>query len=86
MLTLLKREYGVDQVTAHHRIDIINSVLFAGIIVGQLSFGYLSDRVGRKFGMMSATAIVAVFSLLSASIKGVHGNLDSMLAQLIAWR
>src|ERR1700754_4805091 len=48
--------------------------------------GYVSDKFGRKFGMMSATGFVVVFSLLSASIKGVNGSLHSMLAQLAAWR
>ena len=48
--------------------------------------GYVSDKFGRKFGMMSATGLVVVFSLLSASVKGVNGNLHSMLAQLSAWR
>jgi MFS family permease len=48
--------------------------------------GYISDKIGRKFGMMTATGIVALFSLLSATIKGVNGDLHSMLSQLAAWR
>ena len=31
---------------------------FAGTVFGQLTFGYLVDRTGRKAGMMLATAIV----------------------------
>lgn len=86
VVTLLKQKYGTDRITAHNFATILNSLAFAGTVVGQLSFGYISDKVGRKFGMMTATAIVAVCSLLSAAIKGVDGSLTSMLAQLAAWR
>jgi len=86
VVSLIKIKYGKAAVNAHHFSDILNSLTFAGTIVGMLTFGYISDKVGRKFGMMAATAIVAVFSLLSAAIKGVNGDLHSMLAQLAAWR
>jgi MFS family permease len=36
--------------------------------------------------MMAASGIVAVFALLTATVKGVNGDLHSMLAQLAAWR
>jgi MFS family permease len=51
-----------------------------------LVFGYLSDKVGRKFGMMSATGIVALFSGLSAASSGANHSLNGMLAMLIACR
>jgi len=86
VVTLLKQKYGKDNITAHNFSTILSSLTFAGTVVGQLSFGYVSDKVGRKFGMMTATGIVALFSLLSACVKGVHGDLHSMLAQLAAWR
>lgn len=31
----------------------LSSLAFAGTVVGMLVFGYLSDKVGRKFGMVS---------------------------------
>jgi MFS family permease len=34
---------------------------FAGTIVGMLSFGWLSDKIGRKVGMLWATGILFVF-------------------------
>jgi len=86
VVTLLGEKYGTANVAAHNFSTILTSVTFAGIVVGQLSFGYISDKVGRKFGMMSATAIVAVFALLSSTVKGVDGNLRSMLSQLAVWR
>ncbi|KAL0574274.1 glycerophosphoinositol permease [Marasmius crinis-equi] len=51
-----------------------------------LTFGYISDKVGRKFGMMSATAIVAVFSALAAASTGANHSLGGMLAMLSACR
>ena len=36
--------------------------------------------------MLAASAIVALFALLTATVKGVNGDLHSMLAQLVAWR
>lgn len=85
--TLLKRIYGTgpDGITSNYSTTL-SSVAFAGTVAGMLSFGYLSDKVGRKFGMMSATGIVAVFSGLSAASSGANHSLAGMLAMLIACR
>jgi MFS family permease len=85
--TLLKRIYGTgsDGVTTNYSTTL-SSVAFAGTVVGMLVFGYLSDKVGRKFGMMSATGIVALFSGLSAASSGANHSLNGMLAMLIACR
>jgi len=63
---------------------LISSMAFAGIIIGQLSFGYISDKVGRKTGMLICTGIVFVFSALQAASKG-HGAQGTINA-LIAYR
>ncbi|KAJ3716103.1 putative metabolite transporter [Lentinula raphanica] len=83
--TLLKRVYG-DEVTNNNYPTIVSSVLFAGTVVGMLIFGYLSDKMGRKFGMMTATGIVAFFSLLSAASEGAHHSVGGTLAMLSACR
>jgi MFS family permease len=84
--TLLGKVYGADAL-AHNNFGVtLRSVAFAGTIVGMLSFGYLSDKIGRKFGMMSATLIVALFSALSACSAGAHGSVDGLLAMLTACR
>ncbi|KAI5120117.1 hypothetical protein M0805_002201 [Coniferiporia weirii] len=84
--TILKRIYGSAEVTAHNYTTVLSSVVFAGTIVGMLTFGYISDRMGRKFGMMTATGIVFLFSALSAASSGAHHSLHGMLAMLSACR
>ena len=64
----------------------ITSIVFAGTVLGQLAFGYMSDKLGRKFGMVSATIIVVVFSALSAGAYGAGGSTSGMLAALAAYR
>ncbi|KAI9000516.1 metabolite transporter [Trametes punicea] len=83
--TLLKRIYGTEKVNTNYS-NTINSLAFAGTVVGMLVFGYLSDKMGRKFGMMLATGIVAVFSALSAASSGAHHSVSGLLAMLSACR
>ncbi|WVO19205.1 uncharacterized protein IAS62_000483 [Cryptococcus decagattii] len=64
---------------------LLPAIAFAGIVVGQLSFGWISDKVGRKFGMLLCTCIVFVFSALQAASKGVGGAQGTINA-LIAYR
>jgi MFS family permease len=64
----------------------ITSIVFAGTVLGQLSFGYLSDKLGRKFGMISATIIVVIFSILSAGAYGANGSTSGMFTALAAYR
>ncbi|KAI0346089.1 MFS Git1p-related glycerophosphoinositol and glycerophosphocholine permease [Trametopsis cervina] len=84
--TLLTRIYGSAAIKNHNYSTTLSSVAFAGTIVGMLTFGYLSDKLGRKFGMMAATGIVAFFSLLSAASSGANHSLGGMLAMLSACR
>ncbi|TBU49805.1 metabolite transporter [Dichomitus squalens] len=82
--TLLVRIYG-DKISADYSTTL-SSLAFAGTVVGMLTFGYLSDKLGRKFGMMLATAIVAFFSLLSAASSGAHHSVGGLVAMLSACR
>jgi len=83
--TLLERIYGTDAFPQNYSTTL-TSIGFAGTVLGMLTFGYLSDKFGRKFGMMSATGIVALFSALSAASKGANGSVHGMLQMLIAMR
>ena len=48
-MACLKILYG-DEFTKSNAISNIGSIGFVGTVVGQLSFGYISDRVARKVG------------------------------------
>jgi MFS family permease len=84
--TVLTRIYGSAVIGQHNYSRIVSSLLFAGTVVGMLLFGYLSDKIGRKFGMMTASGIVALFSLLSAASSGAHGSVGGLLSMLSAMR
>lgn len=45
-----------DAVKHHNYSKTLTSVTFAGTIVGMLVFGYISDKIGRKFGMVRTTS------------------------------
>ncbi|KAI0261254.1 metabolite transporter [Gloeopeniophorella convolvens] len=83
--TILKKLYP-DAIKHNNYSKTLTSVTFAGTIVGMLIFGYLSDKLGRKFGMMTATGIVALFSALSAASSGAHHSASGLLAMLSACR
>ncbi|PPQ65301.1 hypothetical protein CVT26_000261 [Gymnopilus dilepis] len=84
--TLLVRIYGKEELAKNNYSNTLTSVTFAGTVVGMLIFGYLSDKIGRKFGMMTAAGIVTVFSGLSAASKGANGSVGGTLAMLSAMR
>jgi MFS family permease len=84
--TLLTRIYGAEKLAAHNHGRVLTSLGYAGTVIGMLLFGYLSDKIGRKFGMMTATGIVAVFSLLSAASSGANHSVTGLLSMLSAMR
>ena len=63
----------------------VNSIAFAGTVVGQLVFGWGSDHYSRKWALVISTVILFVFAALSAGSYG-GGSIDGMLAALTAWR
>ncbi|KAJ6468381.1 metabolite transporter [Mycena sanguinolenta] len=83
--TLLKRIYGPEAFPAKYSTTL-NSVVFVGTILGMLTFGWISDKVGRKFGMMTSAGIVAFFSALSAASSGANHSFHGLLAMLITCR
>jgi MFS family permease len=64
----------------------VASIAFAGTVVGQLFFGWYSDRYSRKWGMIISSVILIIFSALGAGSYGFHGSIKGMLAALTAYR
>ncbi|KWU44597.1 MFS general substrate transporter [Rhodotorula sp. JG-1b] len=64
--------------------EIFTGIAYLGIICGQLGFGFVVDRYGRKSSMLTASCIMIVGSALCAAAYGAHGSIDGMLDALIA--
>lgn len=47
-------------------ISNISAIAFAGTVIGQLSFGYISDHYARRGGMLIANVMLIFFTLLCA--------------------
>eukprot|EP00741_Cyanophora_paradoxa_P018710 tig00021073_g18059.t1 len=62
----------------------IAAVSLAGTLVGQLFFGYLGDRLGRKRTFIATSCIIAVASFGSAT--AFHAGPVTMLGSLVFWR
>ncbi|ORY74744.1 major facilitator superfamily domain-containing protein [Leucosporidium creatinivorum] len=83
--TILRKLYG-DLYAANNHATLFSSMGFAGTVLGMLTWGYISDKFGRKSGMMSATTIIVVFAILQTGAYGAGGSITGMLQALIAYR
>lgn len=63
--TCLSALYG-ERYTNSSAISVISAIAFAGTVVGQLGFGYISDNVARKGGMLTANVLLILFTVLCA--------------------
>ncbi|PKI82355.1 hypothetical protein MVES1_003477 [Malassezia vespertilionis] len=75
--------YGSD--ANNNLSETLTAIAFAGTVVGMLLFGYFSDAIGRKSGMIGATVIILIFTALSAG-SYYKGQTEGMIQMLIAWR
>jgi PHS family inorganic phosphate transporter-like MFS transporter len=64
----------------------INAVTILGSIIGQLLFGFLADKLGRRklYGLELVTVIFGTLGMAQAS-SGVNGSM-SILGWIIFWR
>ena len=76
--------YG-DQFTSAIATRISNS-LFVGCIIGQIGFGFVCDRVGRKVGLMMTTFLVIIGAALCAGSYGHNGSIEGMFWALTIYR
>lgn len=84
----LSNIYGT-QYSDSTAISYVSAIAFAGTVLGQLSFGYISDYYSRKTGMMISTAILILFSILCAGAWGVGTsgtNAGTLFAVIAAYR
>ena len=58
--------YG-ETYTESNAISNVAAIAFAGVVFGQLTFGYISDHFARKGGMLIANVILIFFTILCAA-------------------
>ena len=77
--------YWRDQLSSMH-VTCINIATLAGTLFGQVLFGYLADRYGRKkmYGLELILMITSTLGVVMAS-RGENGSM-SVYAWLLWWR
>lgn len=84
VLSCLKKIYG-DEFTKSNAMNNIGSIGFVGTVVGQLSFGYISDNFDRKTGMLTANVMLIFFTLMCA-VASWGTTVQGFFACLTVWR
>ena len=82
---MLKNVYGKQYTNSPARQNI-TSIAFVGTVVGQLGFGYLTDRWSRKWTLLLSTVILFVFAALAAGAYGAGGSVEGLFAAITAYR
>jgi MFS family permease len=83
--TLLARIYGKAYTDSSAQANI-SAITFVGTVVGQLLFGYLSDKWSRANSLLASTIILIIFAALGAASYGAGGSMNGMFAALTAYR
>lgn len=89
--TLIKRIYGgapynLSTAELDHFSSLYSSLAFAGTLLGMLVFGVLSDRIGRRAGMLFASVWLSLFSVLISGSWGAGGSVSGLFTALQAYR
>lgn len=84
--TILKIIYG-KRYSESRATSNVSAIAFVGIVVGQLSFGYISDNIARKGGLLAANVILIFFTILCAvGTWGANGSPEGLFAALTTFR
>ncbi|KAJ6782827.1 hypothetical protein PWT90_10916 [Aphanocladium album] len=82
--TILVAKYA-DVYSKSSAYQAVPSIAFAGIVVGQLAFGFLSDHWSRANSLTLSTIILIVFTALATG-SYYKGEAVGMFNMLTAWR
>jgi MFS family permease len=77
--------YGSEYTNSPAKSNVA-SISFVGTVVGQLVFGYTSDKWSRRNSLLVSTIILFVFTALCAGAYGAGGNIEGLFAALTAYR
>lgn len=81
---MLGYEYGATYTKSTAK-KYVGDIAFAGTVVGQLLFGWLSDHWSRTNSLLVSTIILVIFTALAAG-SYYHGDAVGMFNILTAWR
>jgi len=56
----------------------VSNALLVGEIIGQLFFGVMTDRIGRKTAIVTTTIFIALGSLIGTAAHGANGSVDGL--------
>jgi len=56
----------------------VSNALLVGEIIGQLFFGVMTDRIGRKTAIVTTTLFIALGSLIGTAANGANGSVDGL--------
>jgi MFS family permease len=77
--------YGSEYTNSPAKSNVA-SISFVGTVVGQLVFGYTSDKWSRRNSLLVSTIILFVFTALCAGSYGAGGSIEGLFAALTAYR
>ncbi|KAM7202469.1 Major facilitator superfamily domain containing protein [Rhypophila sp. PSN 637] len=84
VITILGIQYGKVWKNSD-AAKVVGAIAFAGTVVGQLAFGYLSDKWSRTNSLILSTVILIIFTALTAG-SYYNGDTIGMFNILAAWR
>jgi len=56
----------------------VSNALLVGEIIGQIFFGLLTDRIGRKTAIVSTTIFIALGALIGTAAHGANGSVQGL--------
>eukprot|EP00026_Physarum_polycephalum_P006308 Phypoly_transcript_06350.p1 GENE.Phypoly_transcript_06350~~Phypoly_transcript_06350.p1 ORF type:complete len:476 (+),score=50.75 Phypoly_transcript_06350:299-1726(+) len=68
--TMIRANYNEEDLATSAAFSNLAAIVFVGTVIGQLSFGFIADRFGRKVPLTAAPIILVVFSVLCACSTG----------------
>lgn len=84
VILILGLQYGSNVIGPEQK-SLVVSTMIAGIIFGQLSFGFVADWVGRKWAFVATAGLTVIGALMSAMVVNTSSGF-SLAYQLAASR
>ncbi|KAJ3000548.1 hypothetical protein HDV02_004843 [Globomyces sp. JEL0801] len=84
--SLMKKQYGKEITGNSWAFKNMASYTFLGTIVGMAMFGYISDFIGRKAGMISANLLLIFFTICCAFTFSPDGSPEGLFTMFVVFR